>query len=87
MIGLCPPLIKSLKDLLLLAGVAGEGLGGAQVVLGLLAQGPGAIPQPLLREANVALLELCDLHAGGKPLLGRLGVLLLEPQELHPAQG
>jgi hypothetical protein len=37
LIGLCPPLIKSLKDLLLLAGVAGEGLGGAQVVLGLLA--------------------------------------------------
>jgi hypothetical protein len=41
-------------------------------VRGLLAQGPGAIVHPLLREANAALLELCHLHAGGNPLLGRL---------------
>jgi hypothetical protein len=64
-----------------------EGLDGTQVVLGLLTHGLGAISQPVLSEANVALLELGDPHVGDEPLLGRLGGLLLEPQELHPVPG
>src|SRR5215211_858305 len=78
---------ESAEALLLLAGATGEGLRRAQVVLGLLPHGLGALPQPLLGEPKVALLELRHPRAASEPLLGCFGVLLLEPQELHPILG
>ena len=41
----------------------------------------------LLHELGVALLELKEPHAVGEELLGRPGVILLEPHELQPAFG
>ena len=40
-----------------------------------------------LHELRVALLELEEPHAVGEELLGRPGVILLEPHELEPAFG
>ena len=73
--------------LLLLAYAPREGLGGAHVLLGLLAQNLSGIAHPALHELGVALLELEELHAVGEPLLGRPGIVLLQLHELEPVVG
>src|SRR5215208_4343402 len=75
------------ESLLLLTCTPREGLGGAHVVLGLLAKSLHGVARPTLHELSVALLELEKLHATCEPLLGRTGVLLLQPHELEPAFG
>src|SRR5829696_8432258 len=82
-----PLLRESPIPLLLLAYGPREGLGGAHVVLCLLAHNLRGIAHPALHELGVALLELEESHPVCKELLGRPGVLLLEPHELEPAFG
>src|SRR5829696_2994779 len=82
-----PLLRESPIRILLLAYEPREGLGGAHVLLCLLAQNLRGIAHPALHELGVALLELEESHPVCKELLGRPGVLLLEPHELEPAFG
>jgi hypothetical protein len=57
------------------------------VVLGLLAHSLYSLARPALHELGVALLKLQEPQATCKPLLGRPGALLLQPDELEPAFG
>src|SRR5215216_6678391 len=82
-----PLLRESPIPLLLLAYAPREGLGGAHVVLCLLAQNLRGIAHPSLHELGVALLELQEPYAVGEPLLGRPGVILLQLHELEPVVG
>src|SRR5215213_1750123 len=82
-----PTLPERPKALLLPAHGPREGLGGAHVLLGLLAHNLEGVTHPTLHELGVALLELEEPHAFGEELLGRPGVVLLEPHELQPAFG
>src|SRR5215216_3604470 len=82
-----PLLRESPIPLLLLAYAPREGLGGAHVVLGLLAQNLRGIAHPALHELRVALLELQEPYAVGEPLLGRPGVILQQLHELEPDVG
>src|SRR5215203_1159387 len=75
------------ESLLLLAGAPRKGLGGAHVLLGLLAHSLYGVARPALHELGVALLVLEQLHATRKPLLGGTGALLLQPHELEPVFG
>src|SRR5215213_1536168 len=86
-VGPDPTPAKSPHALLLPADTPREGLGGVRVLLGLLAHNLDGVTHPALHELGVALLELQEPHAVGKELLGRLGVILLEPHELEPAFG
>jgi hypothetical protein len=58
-----------------------------RVLLGLLAHYLEGFAHPALHELGVLLLELEEPDAVGEELLGRPGVVLLEPQELEPAFG
>src|SRR5215208_7756985 len=80
-----PNLGERPKALLLLAYAAREGRCGARVVLGLLAHDLYGLTHPALHELGVALLELQEPHAVGEELLGRPGIILLEPHELEPS--
>src|SRR5829696_2513581 len=82
-----PLLRESPIALLLLAYAPREGLGGAHVVLGLLAQNLRGIAHPALHELGVLLLELQEPYAVGEPLLSRSGVVLLQLHELEPVFG
>src|SRR5215204_1288234 len=82
-----PPLGERPQALLLLARDPREGLGGARVVLGLLAQGIHGVARPAPDELGVALLEPEQLDTVGEPLLGRPGVVLLQPHEPEPVVG
>src|SRR5215207_9573257 len=82
-----PLLRESPIPLLLLAYAPREGLGGAHVVLGLLAQNLRGIAHPALHELGVALLELQEPYAVGEELLSRPGVVLLQLHELEPVVG
>src|SRR5215207_2771112 len=75
------------ESLLLLACTPREGLGGAHVVLGLLAKSLHGLARPALHELGVALLELQQLNTTCEPLLGRTRTLLLQPHELKPVLG
>src|SRR5215208_746844 len=75
------------EALLLLAYAPREGLGGAHVVLGLLANSLHGVARPALHKLGAALLKLEQLHATCEPLLGRTSALLLQPHELEPAFG
>src|SRR5215203_1382401 len=75
------------ESLLLLACTPREGLGGAHVVLGLLAKSLHGLARPALHELGVALLELQQLNTTCEPLLGRTRTLLLQPHELEPVLG
>src|ERR687889_1336922 len=86
-VGPDPTLTERPKALLLPAHGPGEGLCSAHVVLGLLAHNLDGLTHPALHELGVALLELQEPHAVCEELLGRPGVLLLEPHELEPAFG
>src|SRR5215212_4600086 len=82
-----PLLRESPIPLLRLAYAPREGLGGAHVVLGLLAQNLRGIAHPALHELGVALLELQEPYAVGEELLSRTGVVLLQLHELEPVVG
>src|SRR5215218_1019459 len=82
-----PLLRESPIPLLLLAYGPREGLGGAHVVLGLLAQNLRGLAHPALHELRVALLELQELHATSEPLLSRPDVVLLQLHELESVVG
>src|SRR5215203_2211083 len=82
-----PLLRESPIPLLLLAYAPREGLGGAHVVLGLLAQNLRGIAHPPPHELGVLLLELQEPDAVGEPLLSRPGVVLLQLHELEPVFG
>jgi hypothetical protein len=56
-------------------------------VLGLFAHNLNGLTHPTLHELGVALLELKEPHAISEELLGRPGIILLEPHELEPAFG
>src|SRR5829696_1946779 len=86
-VGTNPTLAERPKARLLSAHSPREGLGGARVVLGLLAHNLYGLTHPALHELGVALLELKEPHAVGEELLGSPGVLLLEPHELESAFG
>src|ERR687894_1793432 len=86
-VGPNPTLAKSLQALLLLAYAPREGLGGAHVVLGLLAHNLDGVAGPALHELGVALLKLEQLHAVGEPLLGSPSAVLLKLHELEPTFG
>src|SRR5215208_6645731 len=86
-VGPDPTPAKSPYVLLLPADAPREGLGGVHVVLGLLAHNLNGLTHPALHELRVALLELKEPHAVGEELLGRPGIILLEPHELEPAFG
>jgi hypothetical protein len=73
--------------LLLLAYAPREGLGGTSVLLTLLAHDLDSVAHPALHELGVALLELQEPHPVGEELLGRPGIVLLEPHELEAAFG
>src|SRR4028119_858032 len=75
------------EALLLPAHGPREGLGGAGVVLGLLAHDLDGVVGPVLDELGAATLELQQPHAGGEELLGGPGVVLLELHELPAALG
>src|SRR5215216_1542437 len=82
-----PLLRESPIPLLLLAYAPREGLGGAHVVLGLLAQNLRGIAHPPPHELGVLLLELQEPDAVGEELLSRSGVVLLQLHELEPVFG
>src|SRR5829696_6105953 len=82
-----PLLRESPIPLLLLAYGPREGLGGAHVVLCLLAHNLRGLAHPALHELRVALLELQELHATSEPLLSRPDVVLLQLHELESAVG
>src|SRR5215216_5016195 len=82
-----PLLRESPIPLLLLAYAPREGLGGAHVVLGLLAHNLRGIAYPALHELGVALLELKEPYAVCEPLLSRSGIVLLQLHELEPVVG
>src|SRR5215213_1236883 len=82
-----PTLPERPKALLLSAHGPRDGLCGARVLLGLLAHNLEGVTHPALHELGVAPLELEEPHAFGEELLGRPGVVLLEPHELQPAFG
>src|ERR671921_2145529 len=84
-VGPDPTLAERPKALLLPAHGPGEGLCSAHVVLGLLAHNLDGLTHPALHELGVALLELQEPHAIGEELLGRPGIILLEPHELESA--
>src|SRR5919112_1536590 len=86
-VGTNPTLAERPKALLLPAHGPREGLCGAHVVLGLLAHNLDGLTHPALHELGVALLELQEPHAVCEELLGRPGIVLLEPHELEPAFG
>src|SRR5215217_6936341 len=86
-VGTSPVLGERPEAFLLLARAPHEGLSGAHVVLGLLAESLYGVARPALHELGVALLKLEQFHATSEELLGRLGVLLLEPHELEPVFG
>src|SRR5215213_10058236 len=86
-VGPDPTLGKSPHALLLPAHAPREGLCSTRVVLGLLAHNLYGVTYPALHELGVALLELKEPHAVCEELLGRPGVVLLEPHELQPAFG
>ncbi len=86
-VGPNPTPAKRPEALLLPAYGTREGLGGARVVLGLLAHDLDGVPRPGLDELGVAPLELQEPDAVGEELLGRPGVVLLHPHELQPAFG
>src|SRR5215212_5865021 len=75
------------EGLLLLAYAPRKSLSGLHIVLGLLAHSLYSLAHPALHKLGVALLELKEPHATSEPLLGRPGVLLLQPHELEPAFG
>src|ERR687893_245178 len=83
-----------------LQSLPGDLLGGLQPLLGGPLEGLHALlhigqggeklpvgPNPTLHELDVALLKLEQLHTVGEPLLGRPGVVLLQPHELEPVVG
>src|SRR5919112_3680277 len=82
-----PLLRESPIPLLMLAYEPREGLGGAHVLLCLLAQNLRGIAHPALHELGVLLLELQEPYAVGEPLLSRPGVVLLQLYELEPVVG
>src|SRR5215208_5547372 len=86
-VGPDPTPAKSPHALLLPEDAPREGLGGVRVVLGLLAHNVDGVTHPALHELGVALLELEEPQAVGEELLGRPGVVLLEPHELEPVVG
>src|SRR5215207_295951 len=86
-VGPHPLLGERPKAFLLLASAPREGLRGADVVLGLLAQGLNGAARPILDELGVALLELEEPHTFGEPLLSCPGVVFLELHELEPIMG
>src|SRR5215204_1503072 len=86
-VGPDPTPAKSPHALLLPEDTPREGLGGVRVVLGLLAHNLDGVTHPALHELGVALLELKEPQAVGEELLGRPGVIFLEPHELEPAFG
>src|SRR5215217_7088460 len=86
-VGPSPGLGERPEAFLRLACAPREGLSGAHVLLGLLAKSLYGVARPALHELGVALLELEQLHATCEPLLGRTGVLLLQPHELEPVFG
>src|SRR5829696_6943254 len=86
-VGPDPALAERPKALLLSAHSPREGLGGARVVLGLLAHNLYGLTHPALHELGVALLELQEPYAVGEELLSRPGVVLLQLHELEPAFG
>src|SRR5215212_1467732 len=86
-VGPSPGLGERPEAFLRLACVPREGLSGAHVVLALLAKSLYGVARPALHELGVALLELEELHATCEPLLGRTGVLLLQPHEFEPVLG
>src|SRR5215211_7450721 len=86
-VGTDPTPGKSPHALLLAARGPREGLGGASIVLGLLAHDLYGLAHPALHELGVALLELQEPHAVGEELLGRPGVVLLHLHELESAFG
>src|SRR5215204_510268 len=86
-VSLHPLLRESPIALLLLAYAPREGLGGAHVLLCLLAHDLRGIAHPALHELGVALLELQEPYAVGEPLLSRPDVVLLQLHELEPVVG
>src|SRR5215208_3876473 len=82
-----PLLRESPIPLLLLAYAPRKRLGGAHVVLGLLAHNLRGIAYPALHELGVALLELKEPYAVCEPLLSRSGIVLLQLHELEPVVG
>src|SRR5215213_10305842 len=82
-----PTLTERPKALLLSAHGPRDGLGGARVVLGLLAHDLHGLAHPAPHELGVALLEPQEPHAVGEELLSGPGVVLLQPHELEPAFG
>src|SRR5919112_4355125 len=82
-----PTLTERPKALLPSACAPRDGLCGARLLLGLIAHNLEGVTYPALHELGVALLELQEPHAFGEELLGRPGVILLEPHELQPAFG
>src|SRR5215208_3714996 len=86
-VGSRPGLGERPEAFLRLACAPHKGLGGAHVVLGLLAKSLYGVARPALHELRVALLELKQLHATCEPLLGRASALLLQPHELEPVFG
>src|SRR5215213_1565191 len=84
-VGTDPTLGKRPHALLLSAHSPREGLCGAHVVLGLLAHDLDNVTHPALHELGVFLLELQEPHAVSEELLGRPGIILLEPHELESA--
>src|SRR5919112_4381914 len=86
-VGPDPNLGERPKALLLPAQGPRQGLGGTHILLGLLAHDLDGVTHPTLHELGVALLELEEPHPVCKELLGRPGVVLLQPHELEPAFG
>src|SRR5829696_5548183 len=86
-VGTNPTLAERPKALLLPAHGPRKGLCGAHVVLCLLAHHLYSLTHPALHELGVALLKLQEPYAVGEELLGRPGIILLEPHELEPAFG
>ena len=56
-------------------------------MLCLLTHNLNGLTHPALHELGVALLELKEPHAVCEELLGRPGIILLEPHELESAFG
>src|ERR687897_784116 len=86
-VGPDPTLGKRPHVLLLPARGPREVLGGAHVLLGLLAHYLKGFAHPALHELGVLLLELEKPDAVGEELLGRPRVVLLEPHDLQPTFG
>src|SRR5918998_4766243 len=87
LVGPDPLATDRLQALLLLTGVANDGVRRAEVLLGLLAHGLDAAAEPVLGKVDVALLELHQTHAVGEPLLRRPDVVLLQLEEPQAVLG